>query len=49
MLVLVGGARLRPLPANLVAIAVCGVLNFWTSDRLVFESGEADIGQNRAA
>lgn len=49
MLVLVGGARLGPLPANLVAIAVCGVLNFSISDRLVFRDGEAEIGQNRAA
>jgi putative flippase GtrA len=33
---LVHSAHLSPLPANLIAIAVCACLNFWLADRLVF-------------
>lgn len=40
MLMLVGSNRLHPLPASLVAIGVCGLFNFWTSDRLVFAQGK---------
>ena len=36
MLVLVRGAALRPLAANLVVIGLCGLLNFWVVDRGVF-------------
>ena len=32
-----------PLPANLVAIGICGLLNFWTSDRLVFGAGTVSL------
>jgi putative flippase GtrA len=43
MLMLVGSACLRPLPASLVAIGVCGLFNFWTSNRFVFgTSGPGD-------
>ena len=28
--------HLSPLPANLIAIAICACLNFWLADRLVF-------------
>jgi putative flippase GtrA len=37
MIVLVGGAHVPVVPANLAAIALCGVANFWLADRLVFE------------
>jgi putative flippase GtrA len=43
MLVLAGSGALPPVPANLVAIGVCGLLNFWASDRLVFASGNASL------
>jgi hypothetical protein len=33
----------RPLLASLVAIGACGLLNFWTSDRLVFGAGKASL------
>lgn len=36
MVALVGGAGATVLPANLVAIAVCGLVNFWLGDRVVF-------------
>ena len=36
MATLVSGAHLSPLPANLVAIALCALLNFWLGDAFVF-------------
>ena len=33
---LVSGVHVTPLRANVVAIAVCGVLNFWLGDTFVF-------------
>jgi len=36
MAALVGGAGLHPMPANVIAIAVCGLLNFHLGDWLVF-------------
>ena len=46
MLSLVGGHLLHPLPANLVAIGVCGLLNFWTSDTLVFGAGRQSLDRS---
>jgi putative flippase GtrA len=43
MLVLVGSGALRPVPANLVAIGMCGLLNYWASGRLVFASGKPSL------
>jgi putative flippase GtrA len=37
MTVLVGGAGVPPVPANLVAIVVCSLANYWLADRIVFE------------
>lgn len=37
MTMLVGGAGVPPVPANLVAIAVCSLVNYWLADRIVFE------------
>jgi dolichol-phosphate mannosyltransferase len=36
MTLLVGGAGLSALPANLIAIATCGLANFWLGDTVVF-------------
>lgn len=36
MMALVSGAGVPVIPANLIAIAACGLLNFWLGDRLVF-------------
>jgi putative flippase GtrA len=36
MIVLVGGAHVPVVPANVAAIALCGIANFWLADRLVF-------------
>ena len=36
MAALTGVAGMPPVPANVVAIAVSGLLNFWLADRLVF-------------
>ncbi len=36
MAVLVAGTGMRPVAANVVAIAVCGLLNFWIGDLFVF-------------
>ena len=33
---LVRSAHMNPLPANLIAIAICACVNFWLADRLVF-------------
>lgn len=38
MRLLVGEAHLRPMPANLIAIAICSILNFVVSDRWVFRA-----------
>jgi dolichol-phosphate mannosyltransferase len=38
MRLLVGQARLRPILANMIAIAACSVLNFIVSDRWVFRA-----------
>ena len=39
MSLLVGALQLAPLPANLLAIALCGGLNFILADRVVFSEG----------
>ena len=36
MATLVSGAHVQPVIANGVAIAVCGLLNFWLGDAVVF-------------
>jgi putative flippase GtrA len=36
MMPLLAGAGLPAIPANLVTIAACGLLNFWLGNRLVF-------------
>lgn len=36
MALLTGAGGMAPLPANGVAIAACGLINFWLGDRLVF-------------
>jgi putative flippase GtrA len=36
MATLVSGAHVEPVVANGVAIAVCGLLNFWLADAVVF-------------
>jgi putative flippase GtrA len=36
MATLVSGAHVSPVPANIVAIALCGLLNFWLGDTFVF-------------
>jgi putative flippase GtrA len=36
MATLVSGAHVEPVAANAVAIAVCGLLNFWLGDAVVF-------------
>lgn len=41
MAALVGGAAWHPMPANMVAIAACGLLNFWLGDRIVFRAALA--------
>jgi putative flippase GtrA len=33
---LAGGARVPPVAANAVAIALCGLVNFWLGERVVF-------------
>jgi putative flippase GtrA len=35
-LALTGGLGVPPVAANLVAVAACAVLNFWSADRFVF-------------
>jgi putative flippase GtrA len=46
MWLLADRGTLPPIPANLIAIAVCGLLNFRASDRIVFRSGPL-VGQAR--
>jgi putative flippase GtrA len=41
MTVLVSGARLEPVVANGAAIGVCGLLNFWLGDAIVFRRAGA--------
>jgi putative flippase GtrA len=36
MIALVSGADVPVLPANLIAIAACGLVNFWLGDTVVF-------------
>ena len=36
MVTLVSGAHVEPVVANGVAIGVCGLLNFWLGDAVVF-------------
>jgi putative flippase GtrA len=36
MILLVRDLRLPAAPANIAAIGVCGLLNFWLADRVVF-------------
>lgn len=36
MLTLVAGTGMPPVAANLIAIVVCGLLNFWIGDAVVF-------------
>ena len=36
MPLLVSGASVPLVPANLIAIATCGLVNYWVGDRLVF-------------
>ena len=49
MRLLVGALHLPVLWANLGAIAVCGVLNFLASDRLVFTTSRAQRGSPTAS
>jgi putative flippase GtrA len=42
MAVLAGAAGVDPLPANLVAVGACGLVNFWIGDRLVFQASVPD-------
>jgi putative flippase GtrA len=39
MALLVGAGGLPVVPANAIAIGVCGLVNFWSADRLVFGWG----------
>jgi putative flippase GtrA len=39
---LVDDLSLRPVAANAVAIAACGLVNFWAADRIVFRGATAD-------
>ena len=36
--------RIDPMPANVVAIAVCSLVNFAASERLVFKAARAAAG-----
>lgn len=42
MATLVSGAHLEPVAANAVAIGVCGLLNFWLGESVVFRSARPD-------
>lgn len=39
MAALVGGAGLKPVVANVIAIGACGLVNFWLGERVVFRAG----------
>ena len=41
MAALTGRAGLPPIPANLIAIGACALVNFWVGDRVVFRAGVA--------
>ncbi len=47
MRVLVGVFSLRPIVANLLAIAVCAVINFLASDHWVFVANDGDMSAPR--
>jgi len=40
MATLVSGANVPPVPANVVAITVCGLLNFWLGETFVFSRAD---------
>ncbi len=44
MAVLVTGAHVSPVAANAAAIAVCGLLNFWLGNEVVFRPVERAAG-----
>ena len=44
MPLLVGFAGVAPVPANLVAIVICGLLNFWLADHVAFRQAEPRRG-----
>ena len=44
MPLLVGSAGVAPVPANLVAIVICGLLNFWLADHVAFRQAEPRRG-----
>ena len=41
MIALVAGAGVPVLPANLMAIAICGLVNFWLGDTIAFSPSAA--------
>jgi putative flippase GtrA len=41
MAVLTGRAGMPPVPANLIAIGACALVNFWLGDRVVFRASAA--------
>jgi putative flippase GtrA len=43
MAVLVQGAGVYPVPANLAAIIVCGLANFWLGNAVVFRAAVLDL------
>ena len=49
MAALTGGAGLHPVPANAVAIAACGLVNFWLGNRVVFRAALLEIGATPGA
>ena len=40
---LVGEAGLNPIVANVIAVAACGLINYFGADRVVFEAGQEAI------
>ena len=42
MRLFVGGLGMPPIPANLLSVLACAVVNFFASDRLVFRFGMRD-------
>ena len=42
MRLLVGEIGLPPLPANLIAVLACAIVNYFASDRIVFDTSAAD-------
>jgi putative flippase GtrA len=43
MAVLTGQAGVPALPANAVSIAMCGLVNFWLGERVVFRRRPAPV------